>query len=397
MKVLIQWSQAEPKDWQEVDSASWALLPSKSEPVGGETIDNSLGWVTAINIQGCVYKGFDHYAVEDLSLGRCRLICWNDDPVDWPGNERHAIIHTFAPLQPDSLLGNAINTKQTREVFATGTARTRLLTNAPTDTFSAWSKFIPPAAALIRHGIWLSDLLFAAHTAMRSRIGWRERPWTDHLAVDEVDVNGRLLSQRSKDRWQKAQGTITYYCRDTYRAAAYELFVEHEDALETSTATATTETVEVPLDTTEKVWAFTSDTNTPNSSDWPNGSYRIQYDVTVIDSGVRIDNTLFSRIIADGTSVLESAQDLTDVTTTGLAIRSATWNPAAGSSSDRFAVRVSGTNFNTMMGDPATITLELNTVDSFADGPWTAGGRTTKNTRAFPLGMDIGAGMWVHG
>ena len=26
-----------------------------------------------------------------------------------------------------------------------------------------------------------------------------------------------------------------------------------------------------------------------------------------------------------------------------------------------------------------------------------AGGRTTKNTRAFPLGMDIGAGMWVHG
>ena len=29
--------------------------------------------------------------------------------------------------------------------------------------------------------------------------------------------------------------------------------------------------------------------------------------------------------------------------------------------------------------------------------PVSAGGRTTKNTRAFPLGMDTGSGMWVHG
>ena len=50
MKVLYQWAQRDPQQWQQVDSALIATLPSRAEPnpgqLGGQ--NNVLGWMVVL-------------------------------------------------------------------------------------------------------------------------------------------------------------------------------------------------------------------------------------------------------------------------------------------------------------------------------------------------------------
>ena len=47
MKILIQWSLKNPKDWQEINANDFVNLPKRHIPKSGEFggHDNKLGWI----------------------------------------------------------------------------------------------------------------------------------------------------------------------------------------------------------------------------------------------------------------------------------------------------------------------------------------------------------------
>lgn len=365
MKVLVQDTLATPGDWRLTDSADWAGLAKKPEPAGGEVIDDTPGWVYQVNVQGVTFSA-DYIAVIDRPDGGCEVIAADVDPEDYQPPDMYVQHWTFLPLAPDVKLGGALNTRQSRVVYAGSRAKAKFEGTENT-VVKPLGQFVRPAEGLIRYGIWLSDVLSDAHVAARSIRGWRD--WGDHLDPSELDENGRVKVQRDLGWWDKAKGTITYFQRDTDRAVGW-VIADHEDAFETSTATAASESVTFNNELGRHVWGFTTPTNEPNSADWPNGTYRFQYDVTAIGGVQTITATLFVRLNSAADSILESQQDDTDITGTGLHLRSVTLDWAAGAAGDRFGVRVVVDHVSHMQ---QTVTLELNTSDSFADGPWTAG------------------------
>lgn len=174
MKVLVQWTRQDPTDWEEMDSSQWDDLPSRPIPMSGELggQDDTPGWVYALNVQGVIFTGHDHYHVEDIS-GGCRVTVWDDDPdedrpVPWVGQR-----WTFLDPAPDPRYGGAINTRQSIEywhdvpVEGAGSGGSHQ-THAPID-------FVPPVTG--RHGIWVPDSKKIEHNARRSSRGWRE--WTE--------------------------------------------------------------------------------------------------------------------------------------------------------------------------------------------------------------------------
>lgn len=187
MKVLIQWTLADPTDWIEVDlrdtpqlRRAWERLAKKAEPVGGEIIDDTPGWVFGLNIQGVEFGGDDHYAAELLTSDPrgfgLRITCWNDDPTDWPVGTRHAKVWEFFDPAPDSNLGGAANTRQYLTVYDERDPSPysgRSTTGGPV-VILPWAQFVTPSATLTRHGIWVSDALFDQHVAIRRRHSWRE-------------------------------------------------------------------------------------------------------------------------------------------------------------------------------------------------------------------------------
>jgi len=193
VKIYIQWTNAVPQDWVEIDSSAWNALPKKPVPVGGEVIDASLGWVYAINCQGVIFSGRDHYAIVDVAKGTI-VGGWNDDindePVDlWAGD-----LGLFEPIQPDPALGGKMNTKQSYSVYAGSTVFARMTGKTPANvTLDIFDNFTPPGQTKkyselnsnqlkniytqrneIRHGILVSDQLSADHESVRTLHGWRE-------------------------------------------------------------------------------------------------------------------------------------------------------------------------------------------------------------------------------
>lgn len=171
MKVYLQWTKAHPTDWVEFDvqdtpqlRRAWERLASKPQPVGGETIDDTDGWVFDVNIQGITFGGADHYAVELLTTPEfgLRVTTWVDDPDD--GYPLRALVWTLLEPAPDPALGGIINTRQSRVVYAEN----------PQPGELPYSEFVPPDAALVRHGIWVTDELVEQHVVARRRHGWRE-------------------------------------------------------------------------------------------------------------------------------------------------------------------------------------------------------------------------------
>lgn len=179
MRVLVQWARSTPGGWRETTSETWGSLPKRPVPVGGETIDSGPGWVEAVCVQGVVFEGHDHYAVEQDG-GICRVTVWSDDPGDHDPSGFWAEVWEFRPVAFDPRVGEE-NTRQTLTIFAAPAARERLspppVLTGGTAEIKGWEEFTPPAEPLVRHGIWLSDELFGQLQATRRRPTWME--WAD--------------------------------------------------------------------------------------------------------------------------------------------------------------------------------------------------------------------------
>ena len=176
MRVLIQWTRANPTDWEVLEMTSntqWRGLPKKAEPVGGEVIDDTPGWVYALNVQGVEFSGYDHYSVAMNGAG-LDVTIWNDDPADHPGEFR-AMRWTMLLPTLDGRYGQ-INTRQTLTVYdeRTPSPWVGVETSGGPVTVLPWTDFGPPQANLTRHGIWVDEALRVAHEAVRTKRGWRE-------------------------------------------------------------------------------------------------------------------------------------------------------------------------------------------------------------------------------
>ncbi|MEE8466050.1 MAG: hypothetical protein V3S68_06185, partial [Dehalococcoidia bacterium] len=378
MKVLVQWMLKTPTDWIEIDSSQWASLPELKEPTGNQTGDNNTkpGWIHDLCIQGLSFGGFDHHALEDLNdgSGGVKVTAWNDDPDDYPDGEKYASLWTILPLAANPDFGGAINTRQSQVVYGQANVLARLGLPAINAVHRPWSEFVPPPESVTRHGIWVSDSLFDAHVSALTPRGWRE--WGEHLNPSELDASGRVKVQRDLGRYKKPLGTITYYQRDTDRATGVHAAQDsnRENALELSTAAVVGESVSTPKNATIIGWVFTTPSDEPNKSDWPDGTYNCQLDVSGANSnlyyGLVTTEGHFGRVNAGLTSDLETVgQAESEFNGAGLKLATASWNPSAGAAGDRFEVVVRIRNANTHSA--RSMSLELNTADSYADGPWT--------------------------
>lgn len=375
MRVLVQWSKRAPDDWVEVDSAEWWRLPFRDEPSATDRIDERDGWVHAVCVQGLVFDGYDHYAVEDLGSGLARVTCWNDDPDDWPAGSEWARVSTFRPYRQDPRFGGAVNTRISHRIFAGDdviAAAQTAFSGVDRTIVRAWSAFVPPEE-FSRNGIWVADDLHTIHRSARSTHGWRE--WPDGLQPADLDENGFVAVQRALGRYKVPDGTRTYYHTDIATAIS-GVAASFEGELNPSiSGGATTQEVFGITDTGGLGWASITPTTEPNSAAWPAGTYRHQIDCVLADAEVTYG--LLTQGGASGgflrydsaSAVLETLPQVEGAFSgTGLkmATTSAAWT--AGTDTDRFgfaiaAVRATGHGSKTMR-------VQVNEVDDFADGPW---------------------------
>lgn len=171
VRVLVQWARSSPSDWVELNvrnSRDVRDLPRKPVPTASSVVDNSPGWLCAVNVQGIVFSGYDHLAIEPVGQA-LRVTGWCDDPEDH-GDTRWGTSWLLEPPGPDPALNGAVNTRQTRTVWGTPEVAEWF----PGVEVLPWAEFVPPPSNLTRHGIWLPDDLFIAHNKGRSHHGWRE-------------------------------------------------------------------------------------------------------------------------------------------------------------------------------------------------------------------------------
>jgi hypothetical protein len=388
MKVMYQDALSAPTLWQETDAVGWALLPKRPIPLLGERggRDNDPGWVRNVSVQGLTVEGFDHIAIESVAIGLdegVRLTTWNDDLDDIALGERSAIVWTILPLAPDPALGMAINTRQSCIRYCEGERYDRFVAQPPQNTtVRPWSEFEArmPTPAVTRHGIWLPDAKWEEHARLAPQWEWGYNRWIEHLPEDETElqeyvtprdelaVRRVLREQRAQGRYRQAAQTITYYQRDTARAWGYGAW-SNEDAFELTTAASGTQSVTTNA-TSVEAWSFLTPANEPNVAGWPNGTYHCQLNCTAASTGLTYGLVsgsvdVFGR--STTSTLLESTiQAEAAFSGTGLKLASKTYGFAAGAATDIFSCSVNATGDS--HGD--AITLQLNTTDSYADGPW---------------------------
>lgn len=175
MKIYVQWTQAEAGDWLEMDSHAWAAQARKPVPQGGEMIDDSEGWIYALNVQGVTFEAFDHYAIEPIPGNGCRVTVWQDDPEDFAPEEMFAQVWEFLPPAPDERLGGRMNTRQSLTIYAGNPSRYSQ-SDIMAEPAKPLDEFVPPHEHA-RHGITVPEKQVQAHRAVRSPHGWRE--WID--------------------------------------------------------------------------------------------------------------------------------------------------------------------------------------------------------------------------
>ncbi len=378
MKVLLQWTIETPSDWVELDSADWANLPSKPLPVGRERIDSLPGWISRLNIQGVDFCGYDHYAVEDLQDGACRVTVWKDDPDDIPTDvlgEFYARVWTFLPLAPDPKMGGAWNTRQSQVIYAGPKLRQFYLDNPTEHTeVRPWEEFVPPA--LTRHGIWMPDALMAAHDAARTKRGWRE--WAEGVPANQVE-RGRVKPQRPQGRFLKPFGTKTYFQRDDVNEGSATHVATFEKQLVTASGGTTAMSDTYAGGESRLSFLFTTPAGEPNDAAWPTGTYRCQLDVSAsgadITYGLRAAGAQtghFARINFNTLIELETKVQV-EALFTGAGLKLATTGSVSwtgGATSERFECLVAGTRAASHGNQ--TLDLNITDADAFADGPWTA-------------------------
>jgi len=390
MKVLVQWTQVNPRDWVVVESTDWGRTKKRPVPPasrGRPTNDNDIGeaegWVYDLMVQGISFGGADHYAVQDLldGSGGIRVTVWNDDPDDFPLGERFAEVWTLYPLVSDPRMGGAINTRQFRVVYAQANAFTRWASYPKQNTeVRPWSEFVPPPAALTRHGIWITNDLARRHDAAQSLKGWQDKEWADHLPASELDENGRVKVQRLLGRYNKPSSTITYFQRTTDLATGIHV-ADFELELNTTGGVAgVNKTCSVAAGpSTDECHVFTTLASNPNDADWPSGNYRCQINANQVMNmasfGFLTINAVaghMARVNSGLTSDLETFEQIEPAFTgTGLKLATTgTVDPIAGAASDRFEGIVIGEGSSSSMA--GSLRLQVENSDGFCDGPWAA-------------------------
>lgn len=205
MLVYIQWTRANPQDWEAYDLQSlndWRKLPKKDEPApGGEglmlhdfgdergqqwvldpshpTADEP-GWITSIAIAGVTHQADHHYAGRDGA--RIRYVRWNDDD-EWAG-DRYADQRSYGLPVVDDALG-ILQPDMVQTIWAeSATRRAKVMgryTGRPPARYPisvyGWDQFDEPGPAnLVRHAVWTTDALADAHMAARTFVpdfpGW---------------------------------------------------------------------------------------------------------------------------------------------------------------------------------------------------------------------------------
>ncbi len=377
MKVLVQHTTTDPGDYVELDSSEWSQLPVKSVPTDADPLNREPGWIFDLMIQGISFGGADHYCVEDIADGGVRVIVWNDDSDDIPESEFSAQVWTLMPLAPDDKLNGAINTRQSKIIYAAPARMARIQLPIENTEVRPWSEFVPPAEAESRHGVWVHSFkLLGKHQRRGLPHSWRE--WGEHLDPSELDESGAVKAQRPQGRYDKPQGTITYFLHDTVQAsgvhvAGHELEMEETDVASSVNVVAT---VGQASDALTHLWSTL--TGSPNDADWPNGAYRCQIDV---QSAMLIDGYGFltragsaghmARVNSGLTADQQTwTQDETAFTGTGIKLATNTIDPSSGAAGDRFECVLAADNSDTMMD--GTLTVRCDDTDSFADGPWSA-------------------------
>jgi hypothetical protein len=108
--------------------------------------------------------------------GGIQVWIWNDS-ADFPPGERHGAIWTFQDPAPDSAIGNRVNTRQSRTLYAESGSQVATALDAidPPVPYLPWSQFSTPAANAQRYGKWLADEKFTDHVQLIVPLpGWRE-------------------------------------------------------------------------------------------------------------------------------------------------------------------------------------------------------------------------------
>ena len=365
MRVLYQPTLGTPGDWAECQCVDWGRQGAFD--------------CMALNVQGLVFEGADHYDVLSLGNDVVEIAAWHDDPTDWPVGTRWARVVTISPLRPDPRpeYGGALNTNITTKLYVEDTA---LFEAAYKGVYNVqvfkWSSFRKSKYTTSRSGLWVTDQQYADHQAARAVCGWRE--WTEGLDASELDANGFVKQQRLQGRYVVPKGTRTYYHNATDAATGVHNAGE-ENELGNSPAGLTNETVAVNQNGTI---AFTGTTiaGEPDSAAWPTtGVYRCQIDAAAVGADhtfglltINGNTGHFSRVDSGLTSdqeTFDQAQAAFNISGLHLAtVTDPSWS--AGSIADRFEIAIA-VNRNAGHG-PQDFTLQLGELDDFADGPWVA-------------------------
>lgn len=189
MIVYLQWALAVPEGWQQWDVTGNAQIRNaakKAEPVGGEVLDQTPGWLMAANIQGVGISGGDHVALMHEKVGqgpsaedKLTVASWGDDPDDWPVGNRWAKVWTFLPPAPDPNYGGMMNTRQTGQRYADPGGELATGWDQHGTPYLPYAQFLSDVLPTIDsrnvfHGIWVDDASYQAHRALQTRHDWME-------------------------------------------------------------------------------------------------------------------------------------------------------------------------------------------------------------------------------
>lgn len=175
MRIYVQWALAATADYVMYDlSARNQIrnLPSKPEPAPSSfpPLDNAPGWVNAINCQGVIFEGYDHYALAyNAAARRATVSGWVDATAD---GAPFADVWDFGHPKGDPKLGGRMNTDQQVTRYATAGSPQAEIYDDSGLVWRPYAQFIAPAAQATRHGVYMSDVKYKAHRAERVEPTW---------------------------------------------------------------------------------------------------------------------------------------------------------------------------------------------------------------------------------
>ncbi len=387
MKLYVQWAKRDPADYEAVDSAEWGSLERLPSPRGRTPVrGDDAGWVFSLNVQGTVFVGYDHYAVEDAAQAT-RVTAWTDTHA---GGMNRARVFEFLSVQPDPHLGGSYNTRATQTVYAEPEIMRILTRDGPVwcgngpETAVAYrplADFVEPPPGAVRHGKWVQDELVGPHDLARTERSWRE--WTDGVPRQWVK-GGEVVPGRLMGAYAVPEGTKTYGLRDTDQASGVHATststFENQMTLSAFGA-GELESENLGGGGSELTHLWTTLGSEPNDGAWPTGDYRCQLDASTIGTGITFGLRTAGAVAGHFARVnagLTGADLETHAQTEGLfgspagdklaTTGSVAWT--AGATGDRFECLLAATRAADHGNQPLEMRYDAS---AFADGPWTVG------------------------